>query len=129
MIRADTRPRHRNSGKADELRRCTAHLQWIRGRQCCVSRDGLCAGRIEAAHVDHAGGKGTSTKVPDFFAVPLCTGHHAELHRGARTFEMAHQIDLVATAGEFARRSPRAAELAEMRTAWLAAQPRSSEAA
>jgi hypothetical protein len=61
---------------------------------------------MEAAHVDHAGGKGMGIKVSDWAAVPLCSDHHAEYHRGARTFEATHRVDLVALADAYADRSP-----------------------
>jgi hypothetical protein len=105
FARVDTRPRRRNSHRADISRRCPAHLKWLRGRPCAVAGPG-CSDRIEAAHVDHAGGKGMALKVSDWKTVPLCSAHHAEYHRGARTFEAAHKIDLVATAEAFAARSP-----------------------
>lgn len=41
-----------------------------------------------AAHVDHAGGKGVSTKVADKHCIPLCDYHHCIQHAaGWRTFE------------------------------------------
>lgn len=104
--RIDTRPRIQNSHRADLARRCPHHLKWIRGRSCCVERSGECSGKIEAAHVDHAGGKGMALKVTDWATVPMCSGHHAELHRGARTFEARHGIDLVAASSVYANRSP-----------------------
>lgn len=43
---------------------------------------------IVAAHVDHAGGKGTSTKAPDSACIPLCDECHKEQHRiGWLSFE------------------------------------------
>ena len=108
LARVDTRPRRRNSGKADEARRCPAHLAWLRKRSCLIA--GCESSRIEAAHVDHAGGKGMSIKVADWKAVPLCGEHHAELHRGARSFEARYAIDLVAAAGRYAHLSPHRAK-------------------
>lgn len=105
MIRVDTRPRRQNSGKAAIERAHPSHLQWLRGRACAVV-NGDCWGRMEAAHVDHAGGKGVGIKVADYKAVPLCQHHHAELHRGAKTFEAVHKIDLVAAARAYAAKSP-----------------------
>jgi len=105
-MRVDISPRRKNSKKADYARRSPEHLQWLRGRPCTVGRREGCGGKIEAAHVDHAGGKGVGIKVADWKAVPLCADHHAELHRGAKTFEAKYKIDLVATAEAFARRSP-----------------------
>jgi len=106
MLRVDTRPRRRNSSRAAETRSYPAHLQWLRGRPCAVERSGNCGGRMEAAHVDHAGGKGVGLKVADSKAVPLCAEHHAEYHRGARTFQATHGIDLVAAAARYAAASP-----------------------
>ena len=105
MIRVDTRPRRQNSGKAAIERAYPSHLQWLRGRPCAVV-NADCWGRMEAAHVDHAGGKGVGIKVADYKAVPLCQHHHAELHRGAKTFEAVHKIDLVAAARAYAAKSP-----------------------
>jgi hypothetical protein len=105
MIRVDTRPRRQNSGKAAIERSHLPHLQWLRGRPCVVAND-ECDGRMEAAHVDHAGGKGTSLKVADYKAVPACQHHHAEIHRGAKTFEAKYKIDLVAAAAAYAAKSP-----------------------
>ena len=43
---------------------------------------------MQSAHVDHAGDKGTGTKVSDRFCIPLCDGHHRRQHsKGWRTFE------------------------------------------
>jgi len=105
MMRVDIRPRRRNSGKADAERRFPPHIQWLRGRPCLISST-ECDGRMEAAHVDHAGGKGAGLKVADYKAVPLCQHHHAELHRGPQTFEAAHKVDLVAAARAYAAKSP-----------------------
>lgn len=99
------RPRHRNSGKADEARRCPRFLQWLRGRPCLIG--GTCAGRIEAAHVDYAGGKGMSIKVADRYAVPMCSAHHGEQHlAGVKTFEARHKVSLIEAANEYWKRWP-----------------------
>jgi hypothetical protein len=65
-MRVDTRPRRRNSGKADAVKRDASHLQWLRGRPCIVARDGGCGGKIEAAHVDSDPSKGMGTKAGDW---------------------------------------------------------------
>lgn len=85
-MKIDTRPRHRNPGRPPE-KDARGFLQWLRGRACCAH--GLdCAGKIEAAHVDYAGGKGIGTKVSDQYAVPLCSAHHRRQHQiGWRAFE------------------------------------------
>ena len=49
---------------------------------------GGCDGRMEAAHVDYAGGKGMATKVADRFAVPACSAHHRlQTDEGWKRFE------------------------------------------
>lgn len=93
MMRVDIRPRHRNAGRPAE-KSCPRFLQWLRGRDCLVG--GTCAGKIEAAHVDYAGGKGIGTKVADRFAVPLCAAHHGEQHMaGIKTFEKRHNVNML----------------------------------
>ena len=114
-MRVDVRPRQRNSGKADAGRRCPSHLQWLRGRACCVEAKGGCSGKIQAAHVDNAGGKGMALKVADWKAVPACAGRHEEMHRGAKSFEAKYRIDLVAAAAAYAAKSPH-------RAAWAGVQ-------
>lgn len=85
-MRVDVRPRHRNSPRPAE-KRALGFLQWVRGRACLVCNDS-CTTRIEAAHVDYAGGKGVGTKVADRFAVPLCSHHHRVQHdMGWKRFE------------------------------------------
>ena len=88
-MRVDTRPRKKNSQRADEVRRVPPYLKWLRGRKCAANRSTVpCEGFMEAAHVDHAGGKGVGLKVADEHALPLCAGHHARQHRrGWLTFE------------------------------------------
>lgn len=91
LSRSALRPRKQNSRKADAWKRCPQFLQWLRGRPCMFADRRGCDGKIVAAHVDYAGGKGIATKVADQFAVPMCggpDGHHAAQHRwGWATFE------------------------------------------
>jgi len=83
----NTRPRHKNAPRP-AWKVATSYLKWLRGRPCAADGYGLCEGRMEAAHVDHAGGKGMGTKVADKHAIPLCEGHHRRQHtRGWQTFE------------------------------------------
>lgn len=87
-MRVDTRPRKRNAPRPAE-KSAPAFLQWLRGRACRAFGPG-CSGKIEAAHVDYAGGKGMGSKVSDRFAIPLCSGHHRQQHRfGWQSFEHA----------------------------------------
>lgn len=89
-MRVDTRPRKRNAPRPAE-KSAPQFLQWIRGRECLCFPRGGCSGKIEAAHVDYAGGKGMGTKVADRHTVPLCTWHHAEQHRiGWAAFQLRY---------------------------------------
>lgn len=102
------RPRKKNSGKADAARRFPSHLAWLRKRPCIIAgRAGhACEGVMEAAHVDDAGGKGTSIKVADYHCVPACSAAHAEMHRGAKTWQAKYNIILAVAAAEYAKASP-----------------------
>jgi hypothetical protein len=81
-------PRKQNSRKADFYLRAPGFLQWLRGRPCLLVDKGGCAGKIEAAHVDYAGGKGVGIKVHDKHCIPLCSEHHRVQHAwGWKAFE------------------------------------------
>ncbi len=115
LQRFDTRPRRRNSRRADAARRCAAHLQWVRSRPCALARAGDCEGGIEAAHADGAGGKGVSIKVADAHAVPLCRHHHRLSHSlGIKTFESRYGFNMVEAAKVYAKASPHWLRLQEM---------------
>lgn len=77
-MKVDIRPRRRNSPRPAE-KSAPGFKQWVRGRNCLASGS-ACQGKVEAAHVDYAGGKGIGTKVADKFTVPLCTFHHRLQH-------------------------------------------------
>ena len=95
LTRVDTRPRHRNSRKADFHLRAPSFRQWLRGRACMLAEKGGCEGKIEAAHVDYAPGKGMGLKVADRYCIPLCSEHHRVQHAwGWNTFEENVQIRL-----------------------------------
>lgn len=99
--------RHQNSQRAKKARAFPSHLKWVRGFACACLRHGDCEGKIEAAHVDYAGGKGMALKVHDRFAVPLCAKHHAESHRvGIQTFERTRGVSLIQLANTLAATSP-----------------------
>lgn len=84
--------------------RSPAHRDWVRSHRCCVPGCQLMP--IEVAHVNTAANRGVSRKASDAFTVSLCREHHAESHRGERTFEAKHGIRLMALAEEFYRKSP-----------------------
>ena len=57
----------------------------------CEVANRECMGQIIPHHVE-AGGVGT--KCHDTFTIPLCVFHHAETHRGAKSFLEKYNIDL-----------------------------------
>lgn len=61
---------------------------------------------IEVAHVNRASTRGVSQKSSDAFTLALCREHHAESHRGDKTFELKYGFKLLAKAEEFYRASP-----------------------
>jgi hypothetical protein len=84
--------------------RSRAHCDWVRGHFCSVPGCQLMP--IEVAHVNRAWNRGTSSKASDAFTVSLCREHHAESHRGEKSFEAKHGIDLMQLCREFYLRSP-----------------------
>lgn len=87
MMRVNISPRRKNAPRP-AWKVAEGFRKWLRGRPCAADGYGLCEGRMEAAHVDHAGDKGIGTKASDRFCIPLCSGHHARQHsRGWKTFE------------------------------------------
>ena len=108
-MRVDTRPRRRNSHRADVERRFPQHLQWVRGRPCLIEgRAGhVCSGNIEASHSDADGLKAMGLKSPDYHAVPLCHGAHVEKDTiGRETWQAKYGVDHFAAGREYAHRSP-----------------------
>lgn len=102
--------RHRNSGRQNVGKRFPGHLQFVRGFRCIIEGKGghVCSGKVQAMHVDYAGGKGMGLKVPDFFTVPGCAEAHREQTDvlGWPGFERKYGIDALALAKELAAKSP-----------------------
>jgi hypothetical protein len=90
--------------KPKERLRSTAHRDWVRSHYCSVPGCQLMP--IEVAHVNRASTRGIGTKSSDAQTVSLCRDHHAESHRGERSFERKYGIDLMRLAREFYQRSP-----------------------
>lgn len=85
-MQVSARARHRNAGRPAE-KDARGFLQWVRGRACCFEGKGECGGKVEAMHLDFAGGKGVGTKVADRHTIPACRNHHALQHlKGWATF-------------------------------------------
>jgi hypothetical protein len=86
MLRVNTKPRKRNAPRPAE-KSAPQFKAWLGKRECFLAKHPLggCGwgdpprkSFVEAAHVDHAGGKGMGTKVADSFCLPLCQRHHDE---------------------------------------------------
>jgi hypothetical protein len=88
LARSAFAPRKKNAPRP-AWKVAEAFKQWLRGRPCaCGGTNPGCAGRIEAAHVDHAGGKGIGSKVADRFCLPLSEACHRLQHTiGWKSFE------------------------------------------
>lgn len=84
--------------------RSYAHCDWVRGHFCSVPGCQLMP--IEVAHVNRANNGGMSLKASDAFTVSLCREHHAESHRGEKSFEAKHRVNLMELAEQFYRKSP-----------------------
>jgi hypothetical protein len=98
-----------NSRRGQKARTITGHGKFVRGYRCVIGTTD-CSGKIEAAHLDFAGGKGVGIKVHDAFMIPFCQHHHGEQHRIGwpafrRTYGLTEE-DLLATARDLARVSP-----------------------
>lgn len=59
------------------LREARAFLEYIRSLPCLVCQNPS----TFAHHLLRTGDRGMGYKSPDRYAVPLCNGHHRELHR------------------------------------------------
>lgn len=78
-MRVSSAPRRKNAPRPAE-KSAPAFLQFVRGRECAFADHGGCEGKIEAMHLDFAGGKGVGTKVADRYALPACSAHHRQQH-------------------------------------------------
>lgn len=86
-------------------RTCAAHRAWVRRHRCCVR--GCTQLPIVCAHVRIGTDGGTALKPSDRWTISLCDAHHLEQHTiGEHAFEAKYDLDLLALAKEFGRRSP-----------------------
>jgi hypothetical protein len=76
------------------LRQDEAHLAWVRTLPCIAAGDTTpCIGSVQAHHVRERTGGGMGLKPPSQWCIPICAGHHSELHTsGARTFERKYDV-------------------------------------
>ena len=66
--------------------RSEKYLDYIRSRPCCVCQ-------AKPAEPHHTARGGTSVKGSDFSAIPMCRGHHRELHDGGvETFQCEYGL-------------------------------------
>lgn len=89
--------------------RSEAHRRWVRSHYCSVPGCQLMP--IEVAHANRASTRGIGQKSSDAFVLSLCREHHAESHRGEKTFERKYGISMLAKAEEFYRASPHKGKL------------------
>ena len=66
-----------------------AYLEYIRTLPCSVRR---CKHTPSIYH--HVDGWGTGMKCSDYLTIPLCFQHHAEVHRGKKTFADKYHLDV-----------------------------------
>ena len=102
-------PRLPKKPKRTSRVRCPAHLKWVREHACsaCGATE-----QIQAAHIRSSSDGGMAVKPGDQWAVSLCHPCHARQHMvGEAEFQMEWDIDLVALALEFAKKSPRLSPL------------------
>jgi hypothetical protein len=69
--------------------RSEKYKAWIRTQPCVV-----CGRTGETIAPAHMATGGTSIKASDYYCLPLCYDHHAEEHRGHKTFAEKHNIDI-----------------------------------
>lgn len=63
-----------------------AYLDWVKGLRCVA-----CDGPADDPHHPHgAGFKGMGTKVPDWWAIPMCRPCHDTLHLDVEAWEDTH---------------------------------------
>ena len=71
---------------------------------------------IEVAHVRLGAGAGMGQKPDDWHTVSLCSQCHQRQHStGERSFWSSANIDPIALADEFAKASPKAADIASVK--------------
>ena len=102
-----TKVRHARKSKAQKRREKFAReyhsderRQHLVGLGCVVQLHGFtpgpCSGNIENAHTETGG---VGRKADYRKNVPMCSGHHGELHQtGIRTFEKTYGLDLALSA-------------------------------
>ena len=73
----DPQPAELAIPKEPMRRRNKTHLLFVRGQPCLICKRSPC----DAHHIKFAQSTALGRKVSDEFTVPLCRGHHREVHR------------------------------------------------
>lgn len=61
------------------------HLNWVRKQRCLICGVMFCGFGLPAIHAHHVRcitPRSMGKRVSDYFTVPLCSEHHAQLHQG-----------------------------------------------
>ena len=108
------RRKQKNSDRQNAGKRSPGHRKWIRGFVCLVDNED-CDGETECAHKRDGTGGGMGVKPSDKWTLPYCRHHHSEQHQiGEAPFEKKYGIDGIERCKEFAKASPKAADLRDM---------------
>lgn len=59
------------------------YLDWVTTLDCCICG----APADDAHHIISAGQGGMGTKADDLYTLPLCRGHHTEIHNNPSLWE------------------------------------------
>lgn len=107
-------PKRQKEAKPEGRWKSSTHLAFVRSFCCAIPG---CQGvPVEAAHVRNGSDAGMGRKPSDYYAAPLCKGHHAQQHnQGETTFWDTYQrasgqsvADLIAA---LCKASPKAREI------------------
>ncbi|HGJ5865305.1 MAG TPA: DUF968 domain-containing protein [Arsenophonus nasoniae] len=66
------------------------YLQWVKLRPCCLCQKPA----DDAHHLIGYGYGGIGVKAHDLFSIPLCRGHHSELHHDPKAWEVKYGSQL-----------------------------------
>lgn len=113
-------PKRQKEAKPEGRWKSSTHLAFVRSFCCAVPG---CQGvPVEAAHVRNGSDAGMGRKPSDYYAAPLCKGHHAQQHNtGERSFWAAYEKAAGQSVEQLiealCKDSPRAMEIRKVRGA------------
>lgn len=88
-------------------------MNFVRSHACCACQT---TAAIEVAHVRIGSGAGMGQKPDDWNTISLCRECHAMQHRvGEIAFEAFHGFSMAEMAYAFAKASPKAAEIRQIK--------------